>query len=60
MATRYHKLPSEILNTATTIDLFVIDQILSMQHLKKGNQPMARPEPTQEELLRILKESKGG
>lgn len=57
---RYGLLPSEILKRATTIDLYIMDAVMSWeeyQHKKQNNKNLV-PHTTQEQLLRILNKNK--
>jgi len=57
---RYGLLPSEILKRATTIDLYIMDAVMSWeeyQHKKQNNKNLV-PHVTQEQLLRILNKNK--
>ena len=62
MAQRYGKLPSEILSTATTTDLRIMDIADSfIQHKKaiaESGQPPT-PSYTQEQLTTIMRQAKG-
>lgn len=61
IADRYSLLPSEVLQRASTFDLFILDTVVTFQNQARaraeGNQ--APPDLSQEELLEILKSSKG-
>ena len=57
---RYGLLPSEILKRATTIDLYVMDAVMSWedyQHKKQNNKNLV-PHLTQDQMLEILGKTK--
>lgn len=62
MATRYHYLPSEILQRADTLDIYVMNSILTYEHKlraaeKNGGRPVA-PDLSTAELTRLLEQSR--
>lgn len=63
IAERYGILPSEVMTRATTFDLFIADAAIgyrNIQQQKANNQGQeATPNYSQDELIRILKESRG-
>lgn len=58
LATRYHILPSEALDRATTFDLWIMDAATSYQdYMRKkaengGKDPVSQP--TQEQMLKMI------
>ena len=64
MAERYGQLPSEVMRNATTFDVFVADTAIGyrnyLQDKAEGKTKAFNPkEYTQDELLQILKETRG-
>lgn len=60
LAHRYHRLPSEVLEQATTFDLYVLD--VSSRYSKyrsewKDGVPPAKM-PTQEEMLKMIEQAR--
>jgi len=61
LATRYHMLPSEALSRATTFDLEVLNTSTlweNHQYRKQNNLPEEKPQPTQEEMLAMVRSVK--
>lgn len=60
---RYGLLPSEVIRKANTFDVFVADTAIGYRNLindrASGNNNMSPPDVSEEELLRIVKESRG-
>lgn len=61
LAKTYHLLPSEVLARATTFDIMVMDVMATWEdyHQKKADGSYV-PDVSEEELLKILEESKNG
>ena len=59
MASRYGLLPGEIMSRASTFDLFVYDTAVSYTQYAQDKAQGKAPAYKQEDLLDILKESKG-
>ena len=62
MAQRYSKLPSEILSTATTTDLKIMDLADSFVAYRRSIAEKGQPPPpkyTEDQLLNIVKQAKG-
>ena len=59
---RYGMLPSEVINRATTFDVFVADTAIGYRNLLQDRaiDPNKVPNYNQEELQEFLKASKGG
>lgn len=58
---RYGMLPSEILSRASTLDLYIMDAVMSWeeyQHKKQNSKGNFVPNVTQEQLLRIFNKNK--
>ena len=60
---RYGLLPSEVIRKANTFDVFVADTAIGYRNLindrASGNNTMEPPDVSEEELLRIVRESRG-
>ena len=54
---RYGMLPSQVLNQASTFDLFIMDASMSLEHDAKRD-PNQAPAVPEEELLKILEKSR--
>lgn len=64
MAKRYGKLPSEILATASTLDLVVLDAALTYENYlqekqSKGSGTLNPPQVKEEELVKIWERTNG-
>lgn len=59
LAKYYGLLPSEVLERATTYDLMVYDIMMTWEKDRQDKASGRTPELSQEELMKILKESRG-
>jgi len=64
LAERYGMLPSQVLNTATTFDMFILDTAVSYRNAliekeQQQGQPIDPSSYSQEDLLKILAEEQG-
>ena len=63
IAERYGMLPSKVMKEATTFDIFVADAAIHYRNLQQeramGNNQVDPTDYTEEELLKIFKESRG-
>lgn len=64
LASRYHKLPTEVLKTASTFDLYVMDigirYTAIAEQKKNGTYVKPTPELSQEEMLEIIARNRNG
>jgi len=59
MSSRYGLLPSEVMSRASTFDLFIYDSAVSYLNYAQDRANGKAPEYKQEDLLNILKGSRG-
>ena len=59
MSSRYGLLPSEVMSRASTFDLFIYDSAVSYLNYAQDRATGKAPEYKQEDLLNILKGSRG-
>jgi hypothetical protein len=57
---RYGQLPSQVIRTATTFDVFVADTAIGYRNLQqaRANDPNAVPEYQQEDLLKMMEQAR--
>ena len=65
MATRYHYLPSQILSSASTLDLYVMNNAMSYYKRQQdssqtmaGSDKPSAPELSQDEMMTLLNKTK--
>lgn len=60
---RYGRLPSEVIRSATTFDIFVADTAIAYRNAQmdraNGNNQIDPSKYSEEDLLKVLKESRG-
>jgi len=64
LASRYHLLPSEVLDRATTFDLYCMDIGIRYTHVeeqkRKGTYKPSKPNISSEEMKSLLERTKNG
>lgn len=58
LASRYGKLPSEVIKTSSTFDLFIYDTAMSYMRKVQEGQESPNTAYTQDELLKMIQETR--